>query len=57
MDKKVEVEVEVETETSIDLVSLVDSEGYIEVAIVNGNAARALNAKTGDIVEVLSKPA
>ncbi|OQY33337.1 MAG: hypothetical protein B6I38_03660 [Anaerolineaceae bacterium 4572_5.1] len=39
-----------------NLIALVDSEGYIEVAIVNGNAAHALNAKTGDVVEVLSKP-
>ena len=38
-----------------ELVSLVDSEGYIEVAIVNGNAARALSAKAGDLVKVLSK--
>ena len=36
-----------------DLVSLVDSEGYVEVAIVNGNAARTLNVKLGDPVEVV----
>jgi len=38
-----------------DLVALVDSEGYVEVAIVNGNAASTLDAKIGDIVEVLIK--
>jgi S-adenosylmethionine hydrolase len=36
-----------------DLVALVDSEGYVEVAVVNGNAARALHAKLGDPVEVV----
>ncbi|MGB7873638.1 MAG: SAM-dependent chlorinase/fluorinase [Anaerolineales bacterium] len=35
-----------------DLVAVVDSEEYIEISIVNGDAARALNAKTGDVVEV-----
>jgi S-adenosylmethionine hydrolase len=39
--------------TAGDLVALVDSEGYIEVAVVNGNAARVLNAKPGDSVEVV----
>lgn len=38
-----------------ELVAVVDSEYFIEIAIVNGNAARSLNAKTGDIVEVLLK--
>lgn len=38
-----------------DLIAVVDSEGYVEIAIVNGNAARALNAKTGDVVEILLK--
>lgn len=38
-----------------DLVAVVDSEGYVEVAIVNGSAAHTLSAKTGDAVEVLSK--
>jgi S-adenosylmethionine hydrolase len=37
-----------------DLVSLIDSEGYVEVAVVNGNAAKKLGAKIGDIVEVVS---
>ena len=36
-----------------ELVSLVDSEGYVEVAVVNGNAAKTLNAKLGDPVEVV----
>lgn len=36
-----------------DLVSLVDSEGYVEVAIVNGNAARTLNVRLGDPVDVV----
>lgn len=36
-----------------DLVALVDSEGYVEVAVVNGNAAQALHAKLGDPVEVV----
>ena len=38
-----------------DLVAVVDSEYYIEIAVVNGDAARTLNAKTGDIVDVLLK--
>jgi S-adenosylmethionine hydrolase len=36
-----------------DLVSLIDSEGYLEVAIVNDNAARTLNVKLGDPVDVV----
>lgn len=36
-----------------DLVALVDSEGYLEVAVVNGNAAKRLDAKVGDPVEVI----
>jgi S-adenosylmethionine hydrolase len=36
-----------------DLVALVDSEDFIEIAVVNGNAARFLEAKIGDIVEVI----
>jgi S-adenosylmethionine hydrolase len=39
-----------------DLISLIDSEGFIEVAVVNGNAAKTLGAKHGDIVEVGIKP-
>jgi len=37
-----------------ELVALVDSENYIELAIVNGNAARILQAQVGDIVEVIT---
>jgi S-adenosylmethionine hydrolase len=36
-----------------DLVALIDSEGYLEIAVVNGSAARKLDAKVGDPVEVL----
>ena len=36
-----------------ELVALVDSEDYLEIAQVNGNAAKALGAKVGDIVEVV----
>ena len=39
-----------------DLVALVDSEYYIEVAVVNGSAAKKLGAQVGDIVEVITKP-
>jgi S-adenosylmethionine hydrolase len=36
-----------------ELVALVDSENYIEIAVVNGNAAQLLGAQVGDIVEVM----
>jgi S-adenosylmethionine hydrolase len=36
-----------------ELVALVDSEGYLEVAVVNGNAARLLEAQIGDDVHVI----
>ena len=36
-----------------DLVALVDSEDYIEIAVVNGNAAQELGAQIGDVVEVI----
>lgn len=36
-----------------ELVSVIDSEGFIEVAVVNGNAAARLGAKLGDRVEIL----
>ncbi len=36
-----------------DLVALVDSENYIEIAIVNGSAAYNLGAHVGDLVEVI----
>lgn len=35
------------------LVALVDSEDYLEVAIVNGSAAKELGASVGDSVEVI----
>lgn len=35
------------------LVALVDSEGFVELAVVNGSAAEALGAKAGDMVEVI----
>ncbi|HSL42580.1 MAG TPA: SAM-dependent chlorinase/fluorinase [Anaerolineales bacterium] len=36
-----------------DLVAVVDSEDYLEIAVVNGSAAQQLDAKVGDIVEVI----
>jgi hypothetical protein len=36
-----------------DLVAVVDSEYYIEIAVVNGSAARILGAQVGDVVEVI----
>jgi S-adenosylmethionine hydrolase len=36
-----------------ELVAVVDSEDYIEISVVNGNAAQMLNAKTDDVVEFL----
>jgi len=36
-----------------EFVAVVDSENFIEIAIVNGNAARELNAHIGDLVEVI----
>jgi len=36
-----------------DLVAVVDSEYYIEVAVVNGSAAKRLGAQVGDVVEVI----
>jgi S-adenosylmethionine hydrolase len=37
------------------LVALVDSENYVEVAVVNGSAAKVLGAKVGDVVEIIQK--
>lgn len=37
------------------LVALVDSEDFLEIAVVNGSAAQELGAKVGDLVEVLSR--
>ena len=36
------------------LVALGDSGGYLEVAVVNGNAAKQLGVKIGDVVEVFA---
>jgi len=36
-----------------ELVAVVDSENFIEIAVVNGNAARELNASVGDLVELI----
>ena len=38
-----------------DLVAVVDSEYYIEVAVVNGSAAKTLGAQVGDTIEVVTK--
>lgn len=38
-----------------ELVAVVDSEEYIEIALVNGSAAEKLSAKVGDAVEVICK--
>jgi len=36
-----------------DLVALVDSEGFVEVAVVNGSGAKMLGAKLGDPVDII----
>jgi S-adenosyl-L-methionine hydrolase (adenosine-forming) len=36
-----------------EVVAVIDSEDYIELAEVNGNAAKRLDAKIGDVVEVI----
>lgn len=36
-----------------ELVALVDSEDFVEIAVVNGSAARDLGAQVGDVVEVV----
>ena len=36
-----------------DLVAVVDSEDFIEIAVVNGNAAQKLGAQIGDVVDVI----
>lgn len=38
-----------------DLVALVDSEDCVEIAVVNGSAAKKLGVKIGDVVEVTLK--
>lgn len=35
-----------------DLVALADSDGFVEVAVVNGSAAKMLDMKPGDTVEI-----
>ena len=37
-----------------ELVALVDSENFVEIAIVNGSAASQLGAQVGDVVEVVT---
>ena len=37
-----------------ELVALVDSENYVEIAVVNGSAAKILGAQVGDVVEVIT---
>ena len=37
-----------------DLVSVIDSGGYLEIAVVNGSAEKRLKAKVGDIVRVIN---
>jgi len=39
-----------------DLVAVVDSEGFIEIAVVNGSAASRLGAKLGDCIDILIPP-
>jgi S-adenosylmethionine hydrolase len=36
-----------------ELVALVDSENFVEIAVVNGSAAQVTGAKVGDVVEVV----
>jgi S-adenosyl-L-methionine hydrolase (adenosine-forming) len=38
-----------------ELVALVDSQNYVEIAIVNGSAAQVLGAEIGDVVEVVTE--
>lgn len=38
-----------------DLIALLDSEGYLEVAVVNGSGAKATTSQVGDAVEVVFK--
>jgi S-adenosylmethionine hydrolase len=37
-----------------ELVALVDSENYIEIAVVNGSAAQVTGGRVGDVVEVVT---
>jgi len=38
-----------------DLVALIDSESFVEIAVVNGSAAKTLGLRVGDPVEVIVK--
>jgi S-adenosylmethionine hydrolase len=38
-----------------DLVALVDSEGFLEIAVVNGSAASTLAMQVGDTIEIISQ--
>lgn len=38
-----------------ELVALIDSENFLEVALVNGSAAHELGVRLGDVVEILRK--
>ncbi|MFH1524801.1 MAG: SAM-dependent chlorinase/fluorinase [Chloroflexota bacterium] len=39
-----------------DLIALIDSENYVEIAVVNGSAAQVTGAQPGDVVEVIIGP-
>lgn len=39
-----------------EVIALIDSEDYIELAVVNGSAAAVLGASVGDVIEVTIKP-
>lgn len=36
-----------------NLVAVIDSEDFVEIAVVNGNATQKLNAQVGDVVDVI----
>lgn len=36
-----------------DLIALVDSKNFVEIAIVNGSAAQSLGAQVGDVIDVI----
>lgn len=38
-----------------ELIALIDSSGYLSLAVVNGNAADALDTQSGDTLEVISQ--
>jgi S-adenosylmethionine hydrolase len=35
-------------------VALVDSENFVEIAVVNGSAAKVMGADVGDVVDVIT---